>query len=137
MTPRIHVTIGHVEVAGVPRVSDVAFLAAIGEEAADFAVGVAAREAVEVVHVLGVHADDVIECAVVGGGHQCGATFLERNVLCAENFACAAMGVAADLVTVERLGLHKDFIGKPRFAHEVFREELCHRGAADVAVADE
>ena len=137
MTPRIHVTIGHVEVAGVPRVGDVAFLAAIGEEAADFAVGVAAREAVEVVHVLGVHADDDVECAVVGGGHECRTPLAEWNAMCTQDFACAAMGVAADLVTVERLGLHKDFIGKPRFAHEVFHDELCHRGAADVAVADE
>ena len=137
MTPRIHVTIGHVEVAGVPRVGDVAFFADVGEEAVDFAVGVAARESVEVVHVLGVHADDDVECAVVGGGHQCGATFLERDVMCAQYFACAAMGVAADLVAMECLGLHKDFVGKPRLAHEVFHDELCHRGAADVAVADE
>ena len=98
---------------------------------------IAAREAVEVVHVLGVHADDVIECAVVGGGHECCPSLAERDVMCAQYLACAAMGVTADLVAVECLGLHKDFVGKPCLTHEVFHDELRHGRAADVAVADE
>ena len=54
-----------------------------------------------------------------------------------QDFACAAMGVAADLVAVECLGLHKNFVNKSRFAHELFHDELRHGRAADVTVADE
>ena len=135
--PCIDIAVGDIEVAGVPRVGDVAFLADVGEEAADFAVGIAARESVEVVHVLGVHTDDDVECAVVGGGHECRTPLAEWNAMCTQDFACAAMGVAADLVAVECLGLHKDVVGKPCFAHEVFHDEFRHGRAADVAVADE
>ena len=133
----IDIAVGDIEVAGVPRVCNVAFLADIGEEAVDFAVGIAARESVEVVHVLGVHADDDVECAVVGGGHECRTPLAEWNAMCTQDFACAAMGVTADLVAVECLGLHKDVVGKPCLTHEVFHDELRHGRAADVAVADE
>lgn len=103
----------------------------------DFVLRIAARETVEVVHVLGVHTDDDVECAVVGGGHECCASLAEWDVMRAQDFACAAMGVTADLVAVECLGLHKDVVGKSCLTHEVFHDELCHGRAADVAVADE
>jgi len=66
----IHIAVGCLEVARVPRVCHIAVHTDIGEEAADLAVGIAAREAVEVVHVLGVHADDAVERRIVGGGHE-------------------------------------------------------------------
>lgn len=135
--PRIDITVGDVEVAGVPRVGNIALLADVGEESANLAVGIAASEAVEVVRVLGIHADDDVECAVVGGGHERCTSLVEWDAMCAQYFACAAMGVAADLVAMECLGLHKDFVGKSRLAHEVFHDEFRHGRAADVAVADE
>ena len=135
--PGIHITVGDVEVAGVPWVCNVTFLADVGEESANFAVGIAAYETVEVVHVLGIHADDDVECAVVGGGHERCTSLAEWDAMRAQDFACAAMGVAADLVTVESFGLYKDFVGKPCLAHEVFHDEFRHGRAADVAVADE
>ena len=88
-------------------------------------------------HVLGVHADDDVERAVVGGTHECCTPLAEWDAMCTQYFTCAAMGVAVDLVAVECLGLHKDVVGKPCLTHEVFHDELCHRRAADVAVADE
>ena len=125
------------EVAGVPRVGDVALLADIGEETVDFVLRIAGCETVKVAHVLCVHADDAVIGAVVDGSHQCCAPLRERDAVRTEDFACAAMRVAAKLVAVERLRRDANFIGEPRLAHELFHDEFCHRGAADVAVADE
>ena len=69
----------------------------------DFAVGIAAREAVEVVHVLGVHADDAVVGVVVGGGHKRGAALCKRDAVRTQDFARAAVGVAAEFVAMERL----------------------------------
>ena len=52
-------------------------------------------------------------------------------------FARAAMGVTAEFIAVECFGCYDNFIRKPRLAHEMFHDELCHGRAADVAVADE
>ena len=122
----IDIVVGDVEVAGVPRVGDVALLAEIGEEAADFVVGIAARETVEVAHVLCVHADDAVIGVVVGGSHECRAPLRERDAVRTQDFARAAMCVAAELVAVEGFGCDADLIGKSRLAYELFHDELCH-----------
>lgn len=122
----IDIVVGDVEVAGVPRVGDVAFFADIGEEAADFASGVAAREACKVVHVLCVHADDAVIGVVIGGDHECRAPLRERDAVRAQDFARATMCVAAELVAVEGFGCDADFIGKSCLTYEMFHDELCH-----------
>ena len=143
MTALVDVVPGVGEVAGVPRVRNVAVVVgSVGgvgmvQQERYFALRVAVGEAAQVVEVFIVHAYNHVVVVVVG---ECDATggLAVAGYAVAGQFAASRRidGVAEFLAGGGGRG-NLEMLGESGLSHQLFHTEFCHRATADIAMADE
>lgn len=132
-----YVVVGDGEIARVPRVGNLAVVTGKGKEERDLASGIVVRKAHEVAHVFLVHGDDAVPFCIVFAPYLLCRSRCEGDALFSQDLLRARMHVAADLVCAARTRVDDEFCLASCAADELLHHELCHRRAADVAVADE
>lgn len=137
------------EVTGIPRVGDVpstsryqvAGLPPFHEvhQPIDFPFRVTTGNTAHVAQVLAIHADQIIEKAIILFRHQpCpfprGIDAMAKQHI-SRRWIDRISPSVPDFLARGGRGLDMELVGNPLFQDQVLTEELSHRGAADVAVA--
>ena len=127
---------GFVEIAGVPRVGNVA-VAAIGQQVGDFEdfAGMAAEALFQLGQVVVVHGQQVVEIGQILRAHASAHKAAAVDAFVGKDFQAAAVHAFA-IVPAGRArtgGVHRQAAGGSHAAAEIFG----HRRATDVAQANE
>lgn len=100
-------------------------------------VRIAATDAHHVAYVSVVHADYQVKTVVVGACQLTCCLAMTGNAVFGEFPTCWRIDAVAYLLGRGGSRLYIELFGYAGLVDQVFHDELCHRGTADVAVTDE
>ena len=131
---------GLLKSAGKPRIGNIARRIGKIEQLMDFPVTVLAEHPPDIAQIETVHADDIIVLTVIGFFELHGKMRFAGNAVAIECIKCRRIdriaAVTPYFLRAGRTGSDHEIIRNAAPPHHILQDHLCHRRAADIAVAD-
>ena len=125
------------EVAGVPGVVHFLWPFCEVEQEVELPEGIASADGFHVPKVPVVHADEQVEAVIVAGRHLPRPLAFAPDAVFGQLPSGRRIDGIANLLVRSGRRLYVEVLCPSGLLHQVLHHELCHRAAADVAVADE
>ena len=137
LTPLQHILPSGLEIVGVPRVRDIAGVRGVVHQEGHLPGIIAAANAIHILEVGAVHANQQIIFVVVLIGELPRSMTVAGDAMLHQLAACGQIDRIADLLPTGGSRRDLKFFLQARFLHQVLHHELGHRASADIAVANE